>query len=94
MNFFPEELHATIISTGKKKKRASINLHELDLSKLAELEKEEVRLHSAVSKEEQNDSDEPEELEDEFDDEDGENDYGVDYYDEDQDAFGDDGGDD
>jgi biopolymer transport protein ExbB/TolQ len=86
--FFPEELHS--ILTGSKKRKRSVAIAEIDLSKLDELEKEEEQQND-VSK--QTKEDENSEVEDELEEEEDEefdNDYAVDYYDDEHDAFGND----
>jgi hypothetical protein len=95
--FFPEELMSIISSTKPSVRKAKRNsLPNLDLSKLDELEKEEIdgtNNPPSSAKEKAGEggglSDEGElDEEDEDDGEDFDNDYQIDYYDEDLDAFG------
>ncbi len=96
LDFFPDELHS--VASSKKRKLATIEKQEIDLSKLEELEKEELVGKSSMpigakdegDEESGGEIDEAEELDSDMDDD---NDYAIDHYDDDLDALGSDGGD-
>lgn len=89
LRLFPDELHSVLDKT--KRKKIKVELEEIDLSKLEQMEKNEINQDLTISAEQKEEESDAENVEEEFDDEDeGGDDYMVDHYDDDHDAFGND----